>query len=183
MENSYAEIIRQLKAFARIDGLIVGALMSVCFLLMIGSLSQMAYIPFMYIMLLSVLLFVLYRTYYYKTNIVDEGVSFGRLYAYSFYCFLYGSLIFCGFILVYFLWFDNGYFSTSYITFLDNPETVATMKDLKISNNDLDQLKSLLSDLSPVDYACQFLMTNIIVSCVVSLIVALTTFFLMKKQK
>ena len=87
------EEYKQLKAFARLDGAVLGVIMSVTFFAFVACLTnaawQMAYV----IGLVAVPVFVAYRVRIYRDKIVRKRVSFRRAAAYSMHCFGYSSLI------------------------------------------------------------------------------------------
>ena len=87
------EEYKQLKAFARIDGAILGGIMCGTFFAFIASLSNMTWQLVYLLGIIAVPVFVAMRVRNYRDNIVRKRVSFRRAAAYSMHCFGYSSLI------------------------------------------------------------------------------------------
>ena len=87
------EEYKQLKSFARLDGAILGGIMSGTFFAFIASLSNMSWQLAYVLGIIAVPVFVAMRVRNYRDNIVRKRVSFRRAAAYSMHCFGYSSLI------------------------------------------------------------------------------------------
>ena len=98
------EEFMQLKAFARVDALLLTLLWTVSFACVtmigagtMGNLLAMA-TPF----------FIGWRTCLFRNNVLNGRISLRRAYAYSLYNFVYASLAFALVQFVYFRFIDNG---------------------------------------------------------------------------
>ena len=87
------EEYKQLKAFARLDGAVLGMIMCGTFFAFMASLTNTAWQMAYMIGIVAVPVFVAYRVRNYRDNIVQKRVSFRRAAAYSMHCFGYSSLI------------------------------------------------------------------------------------------
>ena len=101
-----SDAFKQVKAFARIDGVFMAVLWAASFMAIIfdpqsvwGTMLAIA-TPFVAGARLKV----------FRDRALDGVISFRRGYAYLWYTFLYASLLFAAFQLVYFRFFDNGAF-------------------------------------------------------------------------
>ncbi|MBO5612751.1 MAG: DUF4199 domain-containing protein [Prevotella sp.] len=174
-ENTFFSKYKQLKAYARIEGIIVGVLMSICFMFFIGGFRNILLSSISLLFLFSIFLYITIRTIRFQNKIVEERLSFRRAFAFPFYSLLYGNIIFVVFLLVYFIWFDNGYFIDQYLIMINDTRNSTIFQDYGITNNDIKQISTQLSEVSPIDISFQFFITNVIISAFVSVIVAIIT--------
>ncbi len=172
MKDSFSSKMTQLKAFARIDGLILGSMMCGCFLLMVLSFAEPASAIFGQLLIVATLFMAWYRTRSFRNEALEGVISFRRAYAHAFYSLLYGSWLLCCFLFFYFQWFDKGYFVSQYIAVLNSVEGMNTLQSMGIKENEIKELTVLLYELKPIDIAFQFFLSNTFLSAILSLIIA-----------
>ncbi len=157
----------QVKAFARIDGLILA---SVWLLSMWLTLKQPESIWGM-ILLLSTPFFIGWRLQSFRDGALNGLISFRRGLCFSCYVFFYASLLFALGQLAYFKFLDNGTF-LSMLT-----QGVETMKPVYEQNNvsveELDMALDMIKKLSPIDLAFYFMMQNLFIGAIASPFIAL----------
>ncbi|MBQ9670653.1 MAG: DUF4199 domain-containing protein [Prevotella sp.] len=173
MDESFKEKLIQLKAYARIDGLIVGAVMCLSFACMLAGFRNGIMSMFSFVLMLSVAFTAYYLTVRFRNKILNGNISFRRAYAYCLYGMLYGALLLAAFQLIYFLWFDNGYFVSQYISILQEPVNKDVFAQAGVKDAEIKQIVALLTQMRPIDMTIQFLTTNIFLSAVVSIVIAL----------
>lgn len=161
------EEFMQLKAFARVDALMLTALWTVSFICVtmigagvVGNLLAMA-TPF----------FIGWRTCLFRNNVLGGAISLRRAYAYSLYNFVYASLVFALVQFVYFRFVDNGGF-VGLLT--DTMKTMAPVYEQNgISRAELKQNIDMLAQLTPIQWAFIFMMQNFFLGVLASLPIAL----------
>ncbi len=163
----------QLKAFARIDGLVLGGIMMATFLTFVRSLTdagwQIAYI----IGLVFVPVFVAMRVRNYRDRIVEKRVSFRRAAAYSMFCFGYASLVFSLAVLLYLQFFDNGGLLAGLQEYFRSPEMAEAMRNYGVSAANMKAELDAVSVLRPVDVAFSMISNTLITGLVCSLVIAM----------
>lgn len=163
---------QQLKAFARVDGAVLGLIMSATFYMFVSSLSnpawQLAYI----LGIVAAPLFVALRVRNYRDKIVQKRVSFRRAVAYSMLCFGYASLIVALVVYVYFQFFDHGMMVENMKGYFAAPEMQQAMKIYGIERSVLNEQISAMSNLRPIDAAFSMISNTLIAGMGCSLFIA-----------
>lgn len=156
----------QLKAFARIDGLITS-------LLWIASFACMTIVPagaLGNLLALATPFFIGWRLLKFRNYILGGFISFRRAYAYGVYTFFYASLVFALAQFAYFHYLDHGKFA---LLITESMKTLAPMYEQRgISKADINQEISIISMLTPIQWSFLFMMQNILVGIVASLPIA-----------
>lgn len=161
------EEFMQLKAFARVDALMLTALWTVSFVCVmmlgagvVGNLLAMA-TPF----------FIGWRTCLFRNNVLSGHISLRRAYAYSLYNFIYASLAFALVQFLYFRFMDNGGFAG---VLTDTMKTMAPVYEQNgISRAELKQNIDMLAQLTPIQWAFIFMMQNFFLGVLASLPIAI----------
>ena len=163
----------QLKAFARVDGLILGGIMMATFLAFVRSLIdagwQIAYIAG----LVFVPIFVALRVRNYRDRIIEGRVSFRRALAYSMLCFGYASLVFSLAVMLYLQYFDKGSLLAGLQEYFRSPEMAEAMKNYGVNASSMKAELDAVSMLRPVDVAFSMISNTLITGLVCSVIIAL----------
>ena len=170
----------QLKAFARIDGLLVAALWTVSFL----CVMKMGLNPMLFMVALAIgagsLTFAALRLKRFRDNILDGDISYRRALGYSVLTYLYASLLFAGMQYLYFQFIDGGAFVNLQLATLSEPEAQKIMKDVYgLTKEDIDFAVENLRALTPIRIALQFFTVNVFMGVLVSIPVA----FIMQHRK
>ena len=169
------EEYKQLKAFARIDGAILGGIMCGTFFAFIASLSNMAWQLVYLLGIIAVPVFVAMRVRNYRDNIVRKRVSFRRAAAYSMHCFGYSSLILAIVMYVYFQYFDHGMMLTSLRNYFSMPEIQEAMKIYGVDKSIFDDQLTVMSSLRPIDVAFSMISNTLFAGLGCSLLVAVVS--------
>ena len=169
------EEYKQLKAFARIDGAILGGIMCGTFFAFIASLSNMAWQLVYLLGIIAVPVFVAMRVRNYRDNIVRKRVSFRRAAAYSMHCFGYSSLILAIVMYVYFQYFDHGMMLTSLRIYFAMPEMQEAMKIYGVDKSIFDDQLTVMSSLRPIDVAFSMISNTLFAGLGCSLLVAVVS--------
>ncbi len=159
--------LKQLKAFARIEGLYLGLMWLVSFFFVV-------YLPeslWGNLMILSTPFFVLWRVQWFRNKVLNGFISFKRAFVYLVYMFFYGSLIFATGQFVYFKFFDHG----SFLSFLTNTINllIPVYKESGVNENELKESLNLISTMSHGEMVMMFFSQNIMIGIVLSAVVAL----------
>ena len=169
------EEYKQLKAFARIDGAILGGIMCGTFFAFIASLSNMAWQLVYLLGIIAVPVFVAMRVRNYRDNIVRKRVSFRRAAAYSMHCFGYSSLILAIVMYVYFQYFDHGMMLTNLRNYFAMPEMQEAMKIYGVDKSIFDDQLTVMSSLRPIDVAFSMISNTLFAGLGCSLLVAVVS--------
>lgn len=171
------EEFRQLTAFARIDGAIIGILWIASFFCFIGEFRVPLLSFAAIIMSAGSLVAAAVRVRKFRDTVRGGTLTFGRAMLYSMLIFFYASLLMALAQFIYFQFIDNGFLMNQYISILSTPEYGRLAKELYGIEADemLEMVRTVASSLRPIDIAFQFLTLNIILGLVVSLPVALIT--------
>lgn len=156
----------QLKAFARQDALVLGAVWIASFALvvtapesMLGSLLALAS-PFV----------VGWRLCRFRNEARDGVISFRRAYAYSLYTFLYASLLFAMAQFVYFRFLDHGAFMKMLSDSVNAFGPIYEQNGIKLS--DMQQALVGMQELTAIEWAFMLMMQNFIIGFVLSFPIA-----------
>ena len=161
-----SDAFKQVKAFARIDGVFMAVLRAASFMAIIfdpqsvwGTMLAIA-TPFVAGARLKV----------FRDRALDGVISFRRGYAYLWYTFLYASLLFAAFQLVYFRFFDNGAFVGMLVGALQTIEAIYRQQNLSV--RELQEAVNTLRATSDVQLVFTFFTQNITFCAIMSLPVA-----------
>ena len=146
-----SDAFKQVKAFARIDGVFMAVLWAASFMAIIfdpqsvwGTMLAIA-TPFVAGARLKV----------FRDRALDGVISFRRGYAYLWYTFLYASLLFAAFQLVYFRFFDNGAFVGMLVGALQTIEAIYRQQNLSV--RELQEAVNTLLATSDLELVFKFL--------------------------
>ena len=164
----------QLKAYARIDGLLVALIWTASFL----CCMRMALNPMMFMLALGIgafsLAFAAMRLKRFRDNILDGFISYRRSLAYSIMTYLYASLLFAGIQYLYFQFIDGGDFINMQLNALNDPQAKQMMQSVYgLTPQDIEFAIQNLRALTPIRMALQFFTTNVLMGIIVSVPIAL----------
>lgn len=165
----------QLKAFARIDGAILGAVWIASFLLCIAGFSNPGLSLPGSMLAVGSPLIAWSRLVKFRNYALNGTISFGRAAAYYILMFFYASLLMALAQYVYFAYFDNGYVMSCYIETLNMPETQQMIESAGLSRKDMDEALAQMQQTSPITMALNIMTFNITVGILLSPIAALFT--------
>lgn len=160
------EDLIQLKAFARQDGLLLAALWTASFALIVcmpgSALGNL--------LAIATPLFVGWRLRAFRDHALDGTITMRRAYGYSAYTFFYASLIFAVAQYAYFKFLDNG----AFMQLIDSSARIITdaYRQSGIDTADMDNAIAAMHTLTPVNWAFMFMMQNICIGAVLSLPIA-----------
>lgn len=163
------EEYEQLKAYARIDGAIVGGLWIISFGFFIGEFYNASLGIFSMITGLSSVFVVTMRLRRFRDNVLNGTISFRRAFGYSMLTFAYAALLMAAAQYVYFQFIDNGFIVSRYMEMTSTPEFKALAQAYGFKETELRTAINTLSELRPIDLSFQFLTTNIIIGVILSL--------------
>lgn len=156
----------QLKAFARVDALLLALLWTASFAcVMMGRAGLLGNL-----LALATPFFMCWCTGRYRDRVLGGRISMRRAYAYSLYCFLYAALAFALVQFAYFRFIDSGAFAK---TLTDTMQAVAPLYEQNgMSRSELTQTMHMVAALTPIQWAFMFMMQNMAIGAVASLPVA-----------
>lgn len=167
------EDYEQLKAFARVDGAMLGGLWILSFACFIGEF----YDPVAGIAAVAVgvgsLVFAGLRLRRFRDVVLGGCISFRRGFCFSMFVFFYASLLMAAGQFVYFQFLDHGFMLSRYTEIMSAPEFKAMLQLYGIADAEMKMLIDNLNALRPIDIALQFLTTNIILGIMISLPMAI----------
>lgn len=161
----------QLKAFARIDGILVALLWTASFACYIGGMAHPALMIVGMGTAVSTPFFVFSRLRRFRNSILDGTLSFGRGYLYSAHTFLYAALLFALAQFVYFQFIDQGYLLSKVAEVLSDPVTERTIREAGMRQA-VDETLRTMWQTRPIDYALSYFSSNIIIGLLLALPIA-----------
>lgn len=174
-ENTMSsEEYRQLKAFARVDGVLLAVMWTASFACCIGGLaSPMLSLIGMLIGIFSPF-FAAMRLIKFRDNVRDGIISFRRGYAYTVLMFFYAAILFALAQLIYFQFIDQGYIM-SRMTMLMSDDVNRKAMDAYGMTETFRQAIAQMSQTRPIDYALSYLSINIFLGFILGLPIAAVT--------
>lgn len=167
------EEYEQLKAFARIDGALVGAFWIVSFACFIGEFVNPILGVVSLVTGVSSIVFATLRLRKFRDNILDGAISFRRAFGYGCFTYFYASLLMAVAQFVYFQFMDRGFLIGRYTAAMADKNMAEMMQKVYgITPADMNIALDTVANLRPIEVALQFLTTNIILGIIVSLPVA-----------
>ncbi len=159
--------LMQVKAFARQDGIVLAVVWLVAMWMLIHH-PQSSWGG---ILVISTPFFIGWRLKSFREKILGGTISFRRGLCFSCYIFFYASIIFALGQFVYFQYLDNGAFITAV------REGIETLRPYYEQNHlgteELELSGELLGTIAPRDLVLTFMMYNLFIGLVVSMLLAL----------
>ena len=164
------EELKQLTAFARLDGLRMGLLWVGSFAgFLLGFESQ----PLMLLCLLLSLftpILAAIRLRKFRDNIRYGHISFRRAMAYLLLIFFYGSLIVGAVLFIYFTFIDHGFLYTQLSKVYSSPEMQPMLRQLGMTTQ---QVLTLYRAYRPIDFALQCISSSLLFGVIIATPIAL----------
>ncbi len=176
---TFTEAYIQLKAYARIDGALLGLFWVLSFACFVGQFQYPLCGMLWMASLVLTPFFVAYRTSRFRNVALGGYISFRRAFAHAAWTFFYAALILAIAQWAYFQYMDHG-------RVVDQLSLLFADKDLQqmltSMNYPIDQINQAIDawrTMRPIDFALQTLWTN----CLVSLLLSLPIAAVMKRKK
>lgn len=163
----------QMKAFARIDGLLLAVLWVLSFGCYVAGLSTPMLSVLAMLLAVSSPFVVASRLRKFRDEALEGCISLMRGWAFAVFVFFYGSILFALVLYVYFAYMDHGYVLQNLLQMLDTPEAAAIFSQYGLSdsmNASLEQLQSM----RPIDLSLNILTSNIMLGIVLGFPIGLT---------
>lgn len=162
------EEYEHIKAYARIDGAIMGGLWILSFICFIAQF----YMPLlnmasMIIGVVSIIVTAM-RLKNFRDNILDGVISYWKAYGYSMLTYFYAALLMAAAQYIYFQFIDHGFLISQYTAMTSSPEFKSMMTLYGIKAEEMKLTMDTIASLRPIDVALQFFSTNIILGLVIS---------------
>lgn len=166
------EEYEQLKAYARIDGAVVGGLWILSFAFFIGEFYN-PLLGFVSVVVgtFSIVLASM-RLKRYRDNVLEGVISFRRALLYGVLTYFYASLLMAAAQFIYFQFIDEGFMLSQYTEITSTPEFKTMLGAYGMKPEDMKLVMDNLASLRPIDIALQFLTMNMILGFAVSLPIA-----------
>ena len=166
------EEYEQLKAFARIDGAIIGGLWILSFAFFIGEFYNplfgfMSLIVGVYSLVLAAM-----RLKRFRDNVLDGVITFSRALMYSMLVYFYAALLMAAAQFIYFQFIDQGFMLSQYEEITNTDEFKTLLNAYGVKQEEMRLAIDNIASLRPIDIALQFLTTNIILGFMGSLPIA-----------
>ncbi len=161
---------RQLRAYARYDGIYLGVIWVASFACMIG-ITTWPFLNMLWMMLaLSTPFFVAHRLKKYRDNALDGIISFKRGFAYCLRVFFHSALLLAIMQWAYMHFLDHGHLAQMLQTIFDTPQSHEVMKQVRM---DAKELITVFSEISPLQFAVTYFGENIMIGLMLSFPIAL----------
>lgn len=168
----------QLKAFARVDGLLLALLWTAGFACYMIGLSNPFYGMLALLVLVVSPFFVARRLKRFRDEDLGGIISLMRGWAFVILVFFYGAILLALVQYAYFAFMDKGYMMASFQSALSQPEAKQMIESYGMSETMSESL-TMLASMRPIDYALNILTLNISAGIIVGLPIAA----LLKKGK
>ena len=143
----------QLKAYARQDGLILGAIWIAAFACFIGSMSDASWQLGFILGAISTPFVVFYMLRHYRDKVLSGTISYRRAFAFIAYTMAYSSLLLAAATFTYFHFIDSGDFFGTLMSNIKLPEVQQAFADAGMNPKDVEEQLSLISQSRPIDFA------------------------------
>ena len=161
----------QLKAFARIDGVVLSVLWLVSFCCYILGITTPLYGLMAIGLAMATPFYVGIRLKRFRDEGLDGGISLLRGWAYVILVFFYGGILFAVGQFIYFSYVDHGYLLLAMTEVLSVPETAQTLQQMGMTAQ-VDEALQMMGMMRPIDIVLSILTNNIIIGIIVGLPIA-----------
>ena len=171
--NMNVQEYKQLKAFARFDGLVLGLILCAAFFMTLASISNPVFELGALTAMLCGPFFLAFRLRYYRDMVLKARISFMRAFGYGLLCTFYGSLILAMACYVYFRFVDGGSFYQSMLQYLSMPEMKEVVKLYGIDQKVMKDSVSALAEARPIEMAFSLMYNVLAFGLFINLFIAL----------
>lgn len=165
------EDYKQLKAYSRIDGALLGLMWIISFACYVAGMSNPMLMMGGLLIAICSPFFAATRVRKFRDNVRDGILPFGRAFAYSILMFFYAALLFAVAQFVYFEFIDNGHIMSQIINMMNEPQNKKIIEAYGMTKSMDDSLR-IMAETRAIDYALNYLSVNIIIGLIVSLPIA-----------
>lgn len=167
---------RQLHAFARVDGLIIGTVWVASFCCYVYGLTSPAVGMIGNILALLSPIMAYSRVRRFRDFVRDGVLSFWRAVNYYVLIFAYAAILFAFVQYIYFAFIDGGYLYHSYLSMFMRPEYEALIKAYGLTMAQTREMMDELSQVPPITIALNILVFNLGVGLFLSIPAALMAY-------
>lgn len=163
---------RQLRAYARYDGIYLAILWTASFACLILTPSFPICSMLCILLAMSTPFFVGYRLWKFRKEGRDNAISFAHALHYCIRMFFNAAFFFAIIQWAYMAFLDNGQLSMLMQTAIGTPESMAIMKQAGYSEELIKEAIASLNEMTPLTFASTYLINNIIIGAIMSLPIA-----------
>ena len=160
----------QLKAFARIEGIIFGILGIAVMACLVESMQDPTLGLLTPIGIIATPVLAYYRLRRFRDRVLGGIISFRRGVAYLAFSFAYAALIMTAASYLYFAFIDNGQLLMAIQEQMMVPEVQTALKEAGVSQTTVQQEMDMLAQIRPVDIAISILSNALISGFTLSII-------------
>ncbi|MBO4660542.1 MAG: DUF4199 domain-containing protein [Prevotella sp.] len=160
---------RQLRAYSRYDGIYLAVLWIAAFACLICSSIYQPLSMMSILITLSTPFFVAYRLRIFRKEGLDGKVSFGRAFHYCLRVFFNAAILFAIAQWAYMQYVDNGRLASLFRTLTASDETKEALRQMGM---DANILTTVFEKVTPVEFASSYLVENILIGFILSIIIA-----------
>lgn len=160
----------QLKAFARVEGIIFGILGTAVLACLVESMQDPSLGLLTPIGIIATPILAYYRLRHFRDSVLGGIISFRRGMAYMAFSFAYAALIMTVASYLYFAFMDNGQFLMAIQEQMMAPEVQTALNEAGVSQTILQQEMDTLAQIRPIDIAISILSNALISGFVLSII-------------
>lgn len=172
-DMTFAEAYVQLKAFARIDGVVLGVVWLVGFACFVGMFRYPICGMLCMAVVFSTPFLVAMRVGSFRDQVLDGVISFRRAFGYSLFTFFYASLILAVGVAAYFHFWDHGFIGDQFTLLLSSPEVSGYARGMGYSDEMIQMSLDVWKSIRPVDMAFQTIWSSMMLGALVSVVIAL----------
>lgn len=163
----------QLRAFARQEGLVMGALWIVTMACFIGSMKE-ALLEIGFVAGVVATPFVMYhRLRAFRDKVLGGTISYARATAFSAMAMGYGSLLIAAATMIYFYLIDNGLLMETLYNNIALPEVRESFRQVGMNPSELEAQIAEIGKLRPIDFAFSIFCNSIVSSFFLALFLGL----------
>ena len=161
---------RQLKAYARYDGIYLSVIWIAAFASLIGCTQYQPLSMVCLLLMLSTPLFVAYRLRLFRQDALDGHISFGRALLYCLRVFFNAAFMLALAQWAYMRFIDNGRLATLLRTLTETEETKTVFRQMSIDSN---TFIAAFEQVTPLEFASSYFFENVLIGIVLSIIIAM----------
>lgn len=170
---TFSEAYIQMKAFARIDGVVVGVLWLLGFACFVGMFRYPICGMLCMIIVLMTPFLIAMRVGRFRDQVLEGFISFRRAFGYSLYVFFYASILLAVGVAVYFHFFDHGFVADQFNLLLSSPEIGSYARRLGYSESLIQASIDVWKNVRPIDIALQTILNTVFLGAIASALIAL----------
>lgn len=168
------EEYKQMKAYTRQDGFIMGMIWVGAFACFVFMFSHPALSFLFNLLILSIPLVMWHMVRRYRDGVARTPIGFGRAFIYSFSICMYATLILCVSQWAYFQFLDHGVFFDNIEQMLSMDEYSKMITAYGVKEEEISELMTSMREARPIDIAISFVsqsfMGSLLCSAIISVI-------------